>query len=335
MQMDTELRRLTWSVFFHTWEAQPVWYCAIVALLVAYVAGVVSVRRGPAAVNPWRVLSFTAGLVVLVFAVSSAVETYSHILFWMHMVQHLLLIMVVPALLVAGHPLTLLVDATHGRRREAVVRVLRSGPVALVTHPVVALVVYTAIIVGTHLTSFMNAMATSMWLHPAEQVLYVVGGYLFLLPLLGNEPIRWKPPHLVRMVVLFLAMAPDTVVGIVLLQAPHDLFPAMAANRPGWAPEFVHDVNTGGGIMWVFGDGLMMLLILVVMLAYLAHAKTNATAGPWLEGVRRQTLAHNLSYGTNETTVLDEHGDVDDDEALRLAYNQMLKRVNEHDQSQQ
>jgi cytochrome c oxidase assembly factor CtaG len=335
MHMDMSLPRLTWQVFFQTWEVQPVWYCAIAAVLLAYAVGILSLRRTPAAVSPWRVLSFVAGMVVLVVAVSSAVETYSHVLFWMHMVQHLLLIMVVPALLVVGHPLTLLVEASRGYRRDAIVRALRSGPVAFVTHPIVALVVYTAIIVGTHLTSFMNAMATSDWLHPAEQVLYVVGGYVFLLPLLGNEPIRWKPPHLVRMVVLFLAMAPDTVVGIVLLQAPHDLFPAMAAHRPEWAPEFVRDLNTGGAIMWVFGDGLMMLLILTVMVAYLAHAKTNATAGPWLERVRRQTLAQNLSYGTDRTTALDESGDVDEDEALLIAYNQMLKRVNEHDQAQQ
>jgi cytochrome c oxidase assembly factor CtaG len=335
MDMDMSLPRLTWQVFFQTWEAQPVWYCVIAALLLAYAVGVLSVRHGAAAVNPWRVLSFVAGLVLLLVAVSSVVETYSHVLFWMHMVQHLLLIMVVPALFVAGHPLTLLVDASRGRRRDAIVRVLRSGPVAFLTHPVVALVAYTAIIVGTHLSSFMNAMVTSAWLHPAEQVLYLLGGYLFLLPLLGNEPIRWKPPHLVRMVVLFLAMAPDTVVGIVLLQAPHDLFPAMAAHRPDWAPDFVHDVNLGGGIMWVFGDGLMMLLILTVMIAYLAQATTNATAGPWLEGVRRQTLAHNLSYGTDRTTALDESGDVDEDEALLIAYNKMLKRVNEHDQAQQ
>ena len=45
------------------------------------------------------------------------------------MIEHLLLIMVVPALLVTGHPLTVLVRATTGRTRDRVQAVLRSAPV--------------------------------------------------------------------------------------------------------------------------------------------------------------------------------------------------------------
>ncbi len=75
------------------------------------------------------------------------------------------------------------------------------------------------------------------------------------------------------------------------------MFPALAVNRPSWAPNAVHDLNIGGGIMWAFGDGLMMLFIVAVMLAYLTNTDSHATAGDWLEGVRRSTLASNLSRG--------------------------------------
>jgi cytochrome c oxidase assembly factor CtaG len=335
MEMGPTLPRLTWHVFFTSWDVQPGWYLVILAALLAYCYGVARVRRSSSpSIHPARVVSFVAGLVVLVLSLSTAVETYSHILFWMHMVQHLLLIMVVPALLVVGQPLTVLVACTGGPVRSPIARVLHSGPAAVLTHPLTGLVLYTAIIVGTHLTSFMDQMATSSWLHPAEQVLYLAGGYLFLLPVLGNEPIRWRPPHLVRMVVLFIAMAPDTVVGIVLLQTPHNLFPAMTADRPTWTLGPVDDLNTGGGIMWAFGDGLMMLLIVAVMLAYLSHSASNATAGTWLEGVRRQTLARNLGYASDREPVLDHNGDVDDDDELLEAYNQMLRRMNKQDQAQ-
>ena len=50
---------------------------------------------------------FLSGLGVLVVAVNSAIGVYAHPLFWMHMVQHLLLIMVVPVLLIYGQPLRL------------------------------------------------------------------------------------------------------------------------------------------------------------------------------------------------------------------------------------
>jgi caa3-type cytochrome oxidase assembly factor Caa3/CtaG len=120
-------------------------------------------------------------------------------------------------------------------------------------------------------------------------------------------------------------------VGIVLLQAPRELFPALAEHRPSWAPSAVHDLNTGGGIMWAFGDGLMMLFIVAVMLAYLTNSSSHATAGNWLEGVRRRTLAGNLNRGAESPAELDDASDMDDDEATLRAYNAMLKRMNQHD----
>jgi cytochrome c oxidase assembly factor CtaG len=332
--MRMPLSPLTWHVFFHTWQWRPGWDLVVAVVFLAYAGGfVIMRRRGVPGVNPVRAASFVLGLALLVLSVSTAVDTYSHLLFWVHMVQHLLLIMVVPALLVVGHPLTMLAEVGPGRRHGMTRRVLMSGPATVLTHPLVGLAIYTAIIVGTHLTSFMNAMATHPWMHDAEQVLYVAGGYLFLLPLLADEPIRWRAPHLMRMVVLFIAMAPDTVVGIVLLQSPHVMFPALAVNRPSWAPNPVHDLNIGGGIMWAFGDGLMMLFIVAVMIAYLTNPDTHATAGNWLEGVRRSTLAGNLSRGANSKTVLDDSRDMDEDDALLDAYNAMLKRLSKQDQT--
>jgi putative copper resistance protein D len=319
---------LTWHVLFTTWQSNLGWDIAMVVALASYVAGLLRSRRLRAGGLPWyRVVSFASGIVVLAVSVNSAIETYSHVLFWMHMVQHLLLIMVVPALIVVGGPLTLLLRATQGSTHERARRALLSTPVSFLTHPIIATFIYAVVIVETHLTSFMQQMMVHPWLHQAEHVMYLVAGYLFLISLLGNEPIRWQPPYLVRMIVLFVAMAPETVVGIVLLQADHVLFPAYATTHPMWGPTPLHDINRGGGIMWAFGDGLMMLFIVCVMLAYITHASSNATAGGWLEGVRRNTLAANLD-ATGEHADLGE-GDLDEDEVALAAYNRMLARLEE------
>jgi len=319
---------LTWHLLLTTWQRNLVWDVLVMAALASYVAGLVLARRNGNGGLPWyRVTSFVLGLLVLVVSVNSAIETYSQVLFWVHMVQHLLLIMVVPALLVVGSPLTLLVQVTRGPTQERIRSGLGSAPVALLTHPLVGFLLYGLVIIGTHLTSFMQQMMLHPWLHQAEHVLYLGGGYLFLLPLLGDEPIRWHPPYLVRLIALFIAMAPETIVGIVLLQADHELFPAYAAIHRTWGPTPLHDLNRGGGIMWAFGDGLMMAFIVGVMLAYITHASTNTTAGVWLEGVRRSTLADNLG-ATGEHADLDGT-DLDDDESALAAYNRMLGRLND------
>lgn len=322
--MDSSLPPLGWHSLLTQWELRPGWDLAILAVLAAYVAGLRAARRtGARAVHPVRVASFVGGLVLLAVTLSSSVGIDASTVFWIHMIEHLILIMVVPALLVLGHPLTVLVASQQCRRRDRVQALLVSRPVAFVTHPLFGFTFYAGVIVATHLTSFMDQMMVHMRLVAGEQVLYLVAGYLFLLPLLGEEPIRWHPPLTFRILMMVIGMIPDTIVGIVLLQTTDDLFPLMlgGGHRPGWAPDPVHDLNIGGGLMWSLGDGLMMTFAVGLVVALIARPERPNLLGEWLEGVRRETFrAHVGDDGGGSYVDLDS-----DDEAL-AAYNRMLGR---------
>lgn len=327
--MPSMLPSFGWQSFLGSWHGRPAWDVVAVLLLAGYGVGLFVCRRhGVRPVNGARIASFVGGVVLLVLTVSASVDVYAMAIFWDHMIEHLLLIMVVPALLVLGHPLTVLRAAAAVRGREAAVdRLLRCAPVALVTHPLVAMAVYSIVIVTTHLTSFMDAMARHTWLMGAEQVVYLVSGYLFLLPLIGSEPIRWKLPNLARVGLVLLAMTPDTVVGITLMQTNHDLFPVMEAAHPSWAPSPVQDLNIAGALMWAGGDGLMMVLGVGVIVALIGHQAPEAVLGRRLEAVRRQALTAHVSRGDTEPTEFDENADLDEDEAMLAAYNRMLGRL--------
>jgi putative copper resistance protein D len=316
---------LTWPQFLHTWVVSPGWDVVALVLLLGYVGAlmVASTRRsGRPPVHPVRPACWGIGVALLVLANDSAIDVYGHGLFWMHMVQHLLLIMVVPAFLVLGHPLTLLRGAVaHPERVDAV---LRWGPVAALTHPLVGIAAYSAVIVGTHLTSFMNAMATNPGLATLEKVLYLGSGYLMLLPLLGYEPIRWRVPTAFRIGLALIAMTPDTIVGIVLMQTNTDPFPRMEAMRPIGSGSALADVHAGGGLMWAGGDGLMMLFAVGLVMVLIANPRRQLDLGGWLEGVRRATVTGGASSSTGAPV------DVDDDEEALAAYNAMLARLNDH-----
>ncbi len=326
--MQPMLPPLDWHTFFTDWHVAVGWDVVMVLALAAYGFGLSRARRHGRPLGALRIASFVSAVVVLAVTMNSAVEGYSMSLFWDHMVEHLLLIMVVPALLVAGHPLTVLVRATSGRTRERLESLLRSRPVSLPTHPVIGLAIYSATIVGTHLTGFMSAMMAHPWLMPAEQVLYLVAGSLMLVCLMASEPLRWRPPHLLRIAVLLIAMVPDTLVGIVLMQASWVMFPGMTTSA-AWAPSPLRDQQEGGGIMWVGGDGLMMLFAVAIILAWIASPNRDATAGAWLERVRRQRFT-DIAGGNEALGAASEESDVDEDDAYLEAYNRMLKRLNAH-----
>lgn len=326
------LSPLSWGSFFSTWSLKPAWLIAVLVLAGAYLLA--RTRAGErSTVAPWRVASFLGGLAVMWVAVASAIGGYAMAVFWMHMVLHLVLIMVVPALLVLGHPITVLVESLSPSGQRRALRVLHSLPFALLTHWATGLVVYSAVIIYTHLGDFMDRMAMSHWLMNGEQVAYVVAGYLLLLPLIGEEPIRARPPYLLRMVVLVAAMIPDTIVGIVLLQTSTVPFPMMMRMHPSWAPNHLSDVHAAGGLMWAAGDGLMMTIAVGLVLAVVTSpARRDQMTGAWLESARRSALLEHVASSGAEAPRTEDGQvlDTDGDEALD-AYNRMLARLQQHE----
>ncbi len=192
-------------------------------------------RRHPR--RPWplrRTIPFLLGLLVIDLATQSGIGTYDDTLFWDHMIQHLMLIMIAPPLLVAGQPVTLLLHASRNPLHTGVKRLIRSRPVQWLTWPAFVVVAYAATIVGTHLTNFMNLVTEYDAVHQAEHVLYLVVGYLYFLPLIGKEPIRWKVSYPLRLFLLFIAMPVDAFTGVVLGSYQADPFVPLAPRS--WGP---------------------------------------------------------------------------------------------------
>jgi putative copper resistance protein D len=119
-------------------------------------------------------------------------------------------------------------------------------------------------------------------------------------------------------------MGADTLVGVALMLTGYPLAPSTAHMRPGWGPTLLEDQNLAGAIMWVGGDSLMMLLMLIVVAQWSATG-SRARLGDWLESARRQSLAK-IGSGADYNTV-GASADVDDDEEARAAYNRMLAEL--------
>ncbi len=320
-----------WTEAVTRWQFAPVVTGFTMLFAGLYLWGVLRVRRRHPA-RPWplpRAAAFLGGLLVVVLATESGVGTYDETLFWVHMIQHLMLIMIAPPLLVAGQPVTLLMHASRNPLHTWVKRVVRSRPVAWVTWPAVGVAAYAATIVGTHLTGFMNLVLTNGTVHNLEHVLYLVVGYLYFLPLVGREPLRWKVSYPLRLFLLFIAMPVDAFTGVVLNSYGTDPFRPLLPRS--WGPSQLDDVHTGGAVMWVGGAAIMFVVIMVTFFAWSRETRPSGGMG-WLESARRANLAERVSEGTVAATApgtsrIGQSTSIDDDEHL-AAYNAYLARLN-------
>jgi putative membrane protein len=236
-----------------------------------------------------RAVSWGLAMFALVVALNSAVARYSDVLFWVHMVQHLLLIMIVPILLVWAQPVRLLQGASPGVGAR-LDRLLGTRAVHWLTAPLTGLALYTALVVLTHLTGFQQHSATDGWLRGAELAAYLVCGWLFFFPLLGGELGSWSLPYLFRFLVLALGMGADTLTGVALMLTSRPLAPVYAAAHPGWGPDALADQEAAGAIMWFGGDLLMMILMVLVAVQWGRAGADQQGLGSWLEGVRRRSV---------------------------------------------
>jgi cytochrome c oxidase assembly factor CtaG len=212
----------------------------------------------------WVSALFTTGI-----AIFSFVGVYDGELFWDHMAQHLLLIMVAAPLFALGSPLDLAWRATSGTAHLVVTEALRSPVAKFFGHPAVAFVLYAVLIPVSHLTSWYNLTLEHENVHNAEHLAFLVVGYLFWRQVFGSDPNAYRLHPALQFFYLFLAIPIDTFTGLSLAGASHEIFPAYFATHRAWGPSYVNDLHIGGSIMWVVGDTLMLWPMIPVALRWM------------------------------------------------------------------
>jgi putative membrane protein len=194
---------------------------------------------------------FYSGLALLAAAYLGPLAAWSHTLFWVHMTQHLLVMMAAAPLLVLGAPISLAFGASSDETRRAlIVPILRSRAVRVLTNPVLTWVLFASVLVGTHFTGFYDWALTN---HDAgmfiEQPLFLVTALLYYFPILGSNLQSHRPSPATRLISMSLMMIPEAIVGAVIYFASVVLYPSFGPDRPfGLDP--LGDQQLAGALMW-------------------------------------------------------------------------------------
>jgi putative membrane protein len=213
-----------------------------------------------------RALAFYGGLAVALLAVDSPVEYFADRYFFMHMVQHLLLMFGAPTLIVAGAPWQPLLAVVPGP--AAVIgwpRPLRAVGGWLL-RPWVSVVAFNVVMLGWHIPALLDLaesnQAVKIWLLHSS---YLIVGILFWLQFIGSPPFRMRMPPEAQAV----AIVATNIIMWILAMAMGIL------TAVSWYPVYNHipgvtlspfaDQQIGAGILWVCGDfwAIPMLIVIV------------------------------------------------------------------------
>jgi putative membrane protein len=221
-----------------------------------------------------RSLWFYAGLVVLLIAVESPIDYWSYDYFFMHMIQHLLLMFAAPTLIVAGAPWQPLLDALPGRSGQGVTKgVLAggwSGPLralgSFVLRPWVSVGLFNAAMIVWHLPGPYDLaernQAVHIWLMHGS---FFAVGVLFWLQLIPSPPFRRRMPLLSQASALFVTNVIMIGIAMALSIFASGSVYSVYDHVPGIALPAYADQQIGAAILWVCGDFWALPTMIVVV----------------------------------------------------------------------
>jgi putative membrane protein len=267
------------------WELDPPIAGGLAIATALYLAGVRRARRWPAR----RTAAFLAGLALLAVALESGLQRHGDELLSVHMAQHLILMLGVPPLLLLGQPLVLALRTLPSRWRDALALVVRGRAARVVVHPAVALGVFAAVVVATHVPAFYEAALRSDALHGAEHSAYLWASLLLWTPVLGVAPMPRPPSPLMRLLVLLSTMPPMALIGVVLMSRDNVVYPSYGAGAARWGVSALADQQVAAALMWVGGS--LALIAITVGVAGVALRREEARAVA-RESYERRRAAH-------------------------------------------
>ena len=233
-----------------------------------------------------RALMFYAGLVAILIALSAPVDSLADRLFWVHMIQHLLLLVVAAPLIVLGQPwMSIWRPLPLGFRRGVAGTAIRAawlaplrGAFRALSSPVGAWLAFNLALVIWHLPGPYDLTLRSSYVHALEHATFLAVGILFWSQVTALAPVREGLPIPKRIGYVASASVVNIGLSMYLAFAQHALYGAYAslAHRPGGISALA-DQQMGAGFMWTAGDMPFAIAIALLVQSWLA-ANEAATA---------------------------------------------------------
>jgi putative membrane protein len=255
------------------WSWEPSVLIGLAAITAAYV---VALRRGllrddddttpwfrRAALRPWF---FAAGMLSGFVALQSPIDTGGdEYLLSLHMVQHLLLMMVAPPLVLLG--------MVGMRPRPADVAPRLRAVWSWITRPWQATLIFNAVLLVWHIPSWYDATLTTEWLHIVEHLTFVGVGVIFWWPVVDPMRVAHGRPvsPFVKIAILTIAGIPPTVLGFLFALVGTPVYDFYARAPRLWDMSAVLDQQVAGVIMFGLGNIIYFVAISVVFLRLLSN----------------------------------------------------------------
>ncbi len=222
----------------------------------------------------WRGVFFICAIAVFLLAASAPIDILTGKLFWMHMVQHLLLLIIMAPLLVVSAPLLPIWLGLPQWMRAAVKPQVRQVFYRIghwLRQPAVSCGLLIIGIWIWHWPPLYDLALTNDIIHDwCEHLTFQCVSLLFWTQIIPSYPLRPRLSNLGRLGLLGIAIIQNVVLAVVIGFAPQPLYIPYIHVTVAGSLSTLQDQQFGAGIMWTFGDVPFGLAVSVIFQRWLA-----------------------------------------------------------------
>lgn len=265
--------------FFLEWSINSKLFYVLMTALFVYTIGSYKLWRN----NKSNIflIKFIRGFLAYLFLITALVGPFGKFdeTFWVHMIQHLLLIMVVPPLFLSGlffsaniwfFPRIIRIGLADFIRPKSLFR----GLLSKITSPKFSLIFYVISLWVWHLPIFFNYALNFTMVHYFEHISFLISGVLFWWPLIGLNIGSKRISLPIRIVYLLLAVTPTAVVAAFITLSDGVIY---GENIPRlFGLEAIEDQKIGGLIMWIPGNTIFLGTLTVLFFKWSAKQTKNS-----------------------------------------------------------
>ena len=255
------------------WNANPLPTLFLFLAAYLYVTGLSRWRNPSHPVNKWQRASFFAGLFSLFIALQSPLDPLAEHLFSFHQIQHIILRMVAPVLVLLGAPLTPMLRGLPPWALQGIVRPVVGNPLAQraydkITNPVFTTLLFIGMLYLWQIPGPHNLALANSYVHELMHFTMLASGFLFWWLVIDPKPRRSRLHHGLRILYLGLIVIPNTLLGAVITFRSSIAYSGYTLVKQPWGLSLIVDQQLGGLALWVIGDMMSIITAGIVMIMW-------------------------------------------------------------------
>lgn len=276
-QPSDQITPLTGWRYLTAWHWDWIAGVMLVVAMTLYLSGVVRLhRRG----DRWpvsRLIHWLIAMGLLAFASMGFLGVYDNVLFWVHMVQHMILTMFVGVNIAQAAPVTLALRVLPQRPRKLLLAFLHSFVAKVLLFPPLTALAMIGYPFALYMTGLYDFTLRNDWAHDLMHIWMVYIGAAFFIPIIGIDPLPTKLPHPLRFMLVLLQMPGHAFIGVTIMGATRliaeDWYLAFGRT---WGPSPQSDQYWAGAILWATGDLTMFTVLAALGVSWFKDSQREA-----------------------------------------------------------